>query len=157
MLLAFFRKLKNNLYDFGGAVVMNLSRAVDTINYNLHISKLNSYGSLKLICSYFTYRWNRTKFNSMFRSRGEVSQEVVQGFAIGSVSQQCICLEERTVKPIIFLMIRIFVHGIKNSDLVLADWKMTVFQWLNGVKLNQEKCYLVASKHKHRNVWARIK
>lgn len=58
MLLAFIRKLKNNLYDkgFGGAVVMDLSRTFDTINYNLRISKLNSYGSLKLICSYFTYR-----------------------------------------------------------------------------------------------------
>lgn len=89
MLLAFIRKLKNNLYDkgFGGAVVMDLSRTFDTINYNLRISKLNSYGSLKLICSYFTYRWNRTKFNSMFRSEGELSQEVTQGFVIGSVSQ----------------------------------------------------------------------
>ena len=41
---------------YGGAVLMDLSKAIDTINHNLLIAKLHAYGfskeSLKLIKSY---------------------------------------------------------------------------------------------------------
>ena len=67
MLIAFIRKWKNNLddKDFGGAVLMDLSRAFDTLNHDLRIAKLNSYSSLDLNCSCLTYRWYRTKFNTI--------------------------------------------------------------------------------------------
>ena len=45
---------------YGGAVLMDLSKAFDTINYDLLIAKLHAYGfsreSLKLIKSYLSDR-----------------------------------------------------------------------------------------------------
>ena len=49
---------------FGGAVLMDLSKAFDTLSHKLLIAKLSAYGfnneSLKLIQSYLTNRWQRT-------------------------------------------------------------------------------------------------
>ena len=53
--------------DYGGAVLKNLSKAFDAINHDLLIAKLHVYGlskeSLKLIKSYLSKRWQRTKVN----------------------------------------------------------------------------------------------
>ena len=61
-LLALIGKWKNNLDDkgYGGAVMMDLSKALDTLNHDLVIGKLSAYGfehnALKLIYSYLTNR-----------------------------------------------------------------------------------------------------
>ena len=51
---------------FGGAVLMDLSRAFDTIKYDLLIAKLYTYGfseeSLRLVHSYLSNIWH--KFDS---------------------------------------------------------------------------------------------
>ena len=51
---------------------MDLSKAFDTINYDLLLAKLGAYGfdtaSLKLIRSYLTIRFQRTKVNTSFSS-----------------------------------------------------------------------------------------
>ena len=62
--------LDNN--RFGGAILVDLSKAFDTINHNLLIAKLQAYGfsvkALKLIKSYLSNRWQRTKVNNSFSS-----------------------------------------------------------------------------------------
>ena len=54
---------------------MDLSKAFDTLNHDLLIAKLHAYGftkeSLKLIKSYMTNRWQRTKVNTNFSSWSE--------------------------------------------------------------------------------------
>ena len=46
---------------------MDLSKAFDTINHELLIAKLHAYGfdknALKLIFSYISDRWQRTRIN----------------------------------------------------------------------------------------------
>ena len=46
---------------YGGAVLKNLSKAFDTLNHDLLIAKLHTYGfaikTLKLLHSYLTKRW----------------------------------------------------------------------------------------------------
>ena len=55
---------------YGEAVLMDLSNTFDTINLDLLIAKLHVYGfskeSLKVIKSYLTNRWKRTKLNTGF-------------------------------------------------------------------------------------------
>ena len=52
---------------FAGGVLMDLSKAFDTINHQLLIAKLYAYGfnkdALQLILSYLNNRWHRTKIN----------------------------------------------------------------------------------------------
>ena len=58
-LLALIEKWKKNLDDkgYGGAVLMDLSKAFDTLNHDLLVAKLGAYGfeheALKLTQSYF--------------------------------------------------------------------------------------------------------
>ena len=55
---------------YGGAVLMDLSKAFDTLNYDLLIATLHAYGlseeSFQLIKSYLTNLWQRTKVNASF-------------------------------------------------------------------------------------------
>ena len=62
-LLSLLERWKNVLdkKGYGGAVLMDLSKAFDTLNHDLLIAKLHAYGfskeSLRLIKSYLTNRW----------------------------------------------------------------------------------------------------
>ena len=72
---------------FGGAVLMDLSEAFDNIKHDLLMPKLYAYGfsnkSLKLLHSYLSNRWHRTKINKQFSSWQELIQGVPQGSVLG--------------------------------------------------------------------------
>ena len=73
-LVSFLEKWKKILDDkgFGSAVLMDLSKAFDTLNHKLLIAKLCAdnfnRGSLKLINDYLTNIWQRTKINKSYSS-----------------------------------------------------------------------------------------
>ena len=71
----------------GGAILMDLSKAFDTLNHDLLIAKLHAYGfdivSLKLITSYLTNRWQWTKVNNSYSSWTEIIHGVPQGSILG--------------------------------------------------------------------------
>ena len=68
---------------------MGLSKAFDTLNRNLLISKLHAYGfqhdALKLLHSYLSKRWHRTKVNTSFSSWEELIKAVPQGSVLGPI------------------------------------------------------------------------
>ena len=72
---------------FGGAVLMDLSKAFDTINHDFLIAKRRAYGfdksNLKLLFSYLNNRCHRTNINQNFSSWEELLQGVPQGSALG--------------------------------------------------------------------------
>ena len=55
---------------YAGVILMDLPKASDTLNHDLLKGKLHAYGfseeSLKLMKSYLTNRWQRTKVNISF-------------------------------------------------------------------------------------------
>ena len=55
---------------FAGAILMDLSKAFDTINHELLIAKLHAYGfskdALLLLLSYLSDRWQQVKVNLSF-------------------------------------------------------------------------------------------
>ena len=70
-------------------IVMNLSKAFDTLNHNLLIAKLGAYGfdtkALYYIKSYLDNRKERVRINSNFSSWQEASARVRQGSNLGSL------------------------------------------------------------------------
>ena len=59
-----------------GAIMMDLSKAFDTLNHELLIAKLEAYGfdksALAILLSYLSDRWQRTKINTSFSTWSEV-------------------------------------------------------------------------------------
>ena len=88
-LMSLFEKWRKYLDDkgFTGIVLMHLSKAFETINHELLIAKLLAYGfrkdSLKILLSYLSDRWQRTKINLFFNSWSELLQGVPQGLVLG--------------------------------------------------------------------------
>ena len=78
-------KWKKSLDNKGiaGAILMDLSKAFDTINHELLITKLGAYGfeesGLTIILNYLSDRWQRTKINTSFSTWIELIKGVPQG------------------------------------------------------------------------------
>ena len=87
--LIMVKNWKNTIDEGGyaGGVLMDLSKAFDTINHNLLIAKLHAYGfdtgALELILSYLSDRWQRTKINTSYSSWSEVVRGGPQGSVLG--------------------------------------------------------------------------
>ena len=82
VLITLIEKWKKSLDDKEYSVV-DLSKAFETINHDLLIAKLDAYGfdkaALKLMKSYLTNRWQRTKINTSFSSWNMIECGVPQG------------------------------------------------------------------------------
>ena len=68
---------------FAGAILMDLSKAFDTLNHELLIAKLDAYGfnegALEVVHSYLADRWQRTKVDTSFSTWRELLTGVPQG------------------------------------------------------------------------------
>ena len=92
---------------YGGAILMDLSKAFDTLNHDLLITKLNAYcfdkNALLLINSYLADRWQRIKINSSFSSWTELLLAVPQVSVLG---------------PLLFnIYINDYFYFIESSDI----------------------------------------
>ena len=83
--MALLEKWKQSLdnHGYAGAVIMDLCKAFDTINYELLIAKLHAYGftkpALKMMYNLLNSRWHRTKFNTTFSTWKELLTGAPQG------------------------------------------------------------------------------
>ena len=151
---------------YDGAVLMDLSKAFDHINHDLLLAKLHAYGfskeSSKLIKSYLSNRWQRTKVNLSFSSWSALILGVLQGSVLG---------------PVLF---NIYINGLfylteltdvwnyaddttfhacdSNLDDFIEYDLIRAIEWFesNYMKLNQDKCHFVLSGHKHEVMFAKI-
>ena len=67
-----------DIKGYAGTILMDLSKAFDTISHELLIAKLYAYGfdknALTLVLNYLSNRWQRTKINASFTSWHELMQ-----------------------------------------------------------------------------------
>ena len=72
---------------FAGALLMDLSKAIDCLNHELLIAKLHAYGfsrsALALIHSYLSNRRQRVKINGSFSTWKNTNLGVPQGSVLG--------------------------------------------------------------------------
>ena len=75
--------------DFDYSMIINLSKAFDTMDHDLLIAKLGAYGFQEdapvLMKSYFTKRQQRVGISSNFSMREEIISEVPQGSILGVI------------------------------------------------------------------------
>ena len=152
----------------GNGVLMNLPKAFDTINYDLLLAKLHVYGftnTLRLIKSYLTNRWQRTKSNISFSSWSELLLGVPQGSLLGPLLfnfylNDLFYLTECTnacnyADGLIFHAcdsdLKDLITRLEHDSLLALEW----FQ-ANYMKLNEEKCHLLISGPKHELLWENI-
>ena len=146
------KKLDNKGY--AGAISMDLSKAFDTINHELLIAKLYAYGfskdALKLINSYMSNRWQRTKIDKSFSSWSALLKRVPQGSVLG---------------PIFFNIylnnLLCFLHCAKNLNFVMQHLEQQLnvaLKWFedNNMKMKAGKYHLFISGNKHEHMWAKI-
>ena len=158
VLLNFLQCCKNSIDNKGlaGALLMDLSKAFDSVNHDLLIAKLNAYGlnmdALKLIKSYLSKRHQRVKVNSSFSAWKEIKIGVPQGSVLGpllfnvfmndiflSVRYTNICnyADDTTIfacHPILETIVR----QLETDGTVVAKWFSD-----NYLKLNDDKCHLM--------------
>ena len=80
-------KLSIDNKGFAGGVLMDLSKAFDTINHQLLLAKLHAYGfskqALAIVCSYLSNRKQRIKINNVFSFWKDLILGVLQGSVLG--------------------------------------------------------------------------
>ena len=164
-------KWKKILDDTGyvGSVLVDLSKAFDTISLELLVAKLHAYGfskdALTLIASYIFDRWQHVKINDTFSTWSVLEQGFPQGsvlspvlfniylnylfFTLFSVNV-CNFADETTLFVCDLNLKVVLTQLTESSELVLA-WFQN-----NYMKLNTDKCHLLVAGHKFEQTWVRV-
>ena len=154
-LLSLTEKWKNALDNkgFGGAVLMDLPKAFDTINHALLIVKLHAYGfnksSHKLLFSYLNNRLHRTKINQNFSSWKELLQEFHQGSFLApplfdihlndslyltESTEVCNLTDATTFFAFGDKVLKSLTKRVEHESILAIEWFQN-----NNMKLNQNK------------------
>ena len=170
-LLTLIEKWKRSLDRgaYSGVIFMDLSKAFETINHDLLIAKLNAYGftksALKLMKSYLSNRWQRTKINTSFSTWREVDCGVPQGsvlgpllfnvyvndlFWVGEQTESCGWADDISVHAC-DISLESLILRLEHDSLLVMEWFDS-----NCMKLNAEKCHLLLTGHKPQWKWAMV-
>ena len=164
-------KMKRSLDKGGhaGAVLMDLSKAFDTINHELLIAKLNAYGfsrdALELIHSYLNDRWHRTKINNSYSSWRKITTGMPQGSVNGPkwfnlyindlfylfINTEACNIADDTTPFVCHMDVRTIIRNLE-SDVASA------LMWFdaNYMKSNQTKCHFILPSTSPELFWIRV-
>ena len=154
---------------YSAVVLMDLSKAFDTINHDLLVAKLSAYGvkdqALKVIMSYLKNRYQRTKVNEEFSTWEELLTGVPQGSVLGpllfniylndllyTVEKTDICnFADDTTPYANGYNLKEVMSDVEHDCNILVEW----FR-INYMTLNAAKCHLIVSGMKDEAMFAKF-
>ena len=146
---------------YGGGILMDLSKAFDTLDHDLLTAKLHAYGfsknALRLIKSYLSDRWQRVKINNSYSTWSALLIGVPQGSVLGPLlfnlyindlfylidTDVCNFADDTTPYAVDMCLAKLM------AKLELAAEKALNWFYYNGMKLNSSKCHLLISGNKY--------
>ena len=164
-------KWKKSLDNKGhaGAVLMDLSKAFDTLNHELLIAKLAAYGfeksALSIILDYLTDRWQRTKINTSLSTWVELLNGVPQGSVLGPLLFNLyindLFYEIDETHPSNFAddtSLNAFDKSLEELIRKLESDTLSVIIWFenNFMKLNQDKCHFLIAANTNEHLWIKV-
>ena len=166
-ILIFFKSLDNA--GLAGAILMDLSKAFDTINYELLIAKLATYGfeksALAIILNYLRDRWQRIKINISFSTWSELLRGDPQGSVLGPLlfniyindlfyqfdnTYTCNFADDTTLNAF-DMELEELLYNLESDTLSAIIWFEN-----NYMKLNENKCHFLISGHLHEHFWVKV-
>ena len=117
---------------YAGAILMDLCKTIDTLNHDLLIAKLHSYGfsdkSLKFIKSYLTNSWQITKVNISFSSWYELLLGVPQGSFLGPQESTNVCNNANdTTFHACDSDLGSLINRMEHDSMLAIEWFETIF------------------------------
>ena len=162
-------KMARDKGEHAAAILMDLSKAFDTINHKLLIAKLHAYGfsrnALELVNDYLSNRWQRTKIDTSYSTWSRIICGMPQGSVNGPkyfniylndlfylfLDTEVCNIADDTTPYACNSDIKTLLHNLESDAASAVMWFDA-----NYMKLNQGKCHFMVFTQSPEQYWIKI-